>query len=84
MLGEQVEYARQEPVVVVASQAQAELLIATMRVHGIDAHAVLASAHPSLDWVQGVAVTVGEREAALARELLRHLGHEPVPPPPSG
>jgi hypothetical protein len=84
MLGEQIEHARQEPVVVVASQAQAELLIATMRVHEIDAHAVLASAYPSLDWVRGVVITVGEWEAALARELLWDLGHEPVPPPPPG
>jgi hypothetical protein len=47
----------------------------------VEAHAVMASAYPSLDWVSGVVVTVAEREAAFARELLTDLGHDPVPPP---
>jgi hypothetical protein len=80
MVGEQVQHARQEPVVVVASQAEADLLLVTMRVHGIEAHAVMASAYPSLDWVHGVVLTVAERESPSARELLRDLGHEPVAP----
>jgi hypothetical protein len=81
VVGEQIQHARQEPVVVVASQAEADLLLATMRVHDVEAHAVMASAYPSLDWVSGVVVTVAEREAAFARELLTDLGHDPVPPP---
>ena len=81
MVGEQVQHARQEPVVVVASQAQADLLLATLRVHDIEAHAVMASAYPSLDWVHGVVLTAEERTAALAREVLADLGHEPVPAP---
>jgi hypothetical protein len=80
VVGEQVQHARQEAVVVVASQAEADLLMATLRVHGIEAHAVMASAYPSLDWVHGVVLTVAEREAPPARDLLRHLGHEPMPP----
>lgn len=78
MVGEQIQYASQEPVVVVANQAQAQLLLATLRVHDIEAHAVAASAFPSLDWAQGVAVTVAAAERALAIELLRELGHEPL------
>jgi hypothetical protein len=75
---EQVERQAQTPVVVVGSQAAADLLVATLQVHEIDAQATLASVYPSLDWVEGVAVTVAGADLELARQLLRDLGHEPL------
>lgn len=75
---EQVQRQQQEPVIVVSSQGTADLLVATLRVHGIEATTTMASAIPSLDWVHGVAVTVADADAETARELLRELGHEPL------
>jgi hypothetical protein len=67
------------PVVAVPSHGSADLLVTTLRVHGIDAHAAPASVYPSLDWVEGVAVAVAAADADEARALLRSLGHEPLP-----
>jgi hypothetical protein len=77
---EQVQRQQQEPVIVASSQGTADLLAATLRVNGIEAMTTIASAIPSLDWVEGVAVTVTDADAELARELLRDLGHEPLGP----
>jgi hypothetical protein len=77
---EQVQRQHQQPVAVVASHGAADLLVATLRVNGIEATATMASVYPSLDWVEGVAVTVADADAELARELLRDLGHDPVAP----
>lgn len=77
---EQVERQEQAPVAVVASQATADLLVAACKVHGVDASTMIASAIPSLDWVQGFAVLVPAEDAAFARELLADLGHEPIEP----
>jgi hypothetical protein len=77
---EQVQHEQRRPVVVVGSQGSADLLVATFRVHGIEAVATPASVYPSLDWVEGTAVAVADADAARARELVRDLGHDPVEP----
>lgn len=75
---EQVQRQEQEPVVVVGTHSSADLLAATLRVHGIEATTAMASVYPSLDWVEGIAVTVAAADAVEARDLLRELGHEPL------
>lgn len=75
---EQVQRQEQQPVVAVATQSSADLLAATLRVHGIEAVTTMASVYPSLDWVEGIVVTVADADAAEARDLLRELGHEPL------
>lgn len=78
---EQVQYQQQGPVAVVSSQAAAELLVATLQVHGISAWTQLASVYPSIDWVEGISVAVAVGDLELARELVVSLGHDPLPPP---
>jgi hypothetical protein len=78
---EQVQREQRQPVVVVGSQGSADLLVATMRVHGIEAVATPASVYPSIDWVEGTAVAVADADAQRARELLRDLGHDPIAAP---
>jgi len=77
---EQVQRQEQAPVAVVQSQATADLLVAACRVHGIEASTYMASAIPSIDWVQGFAVLVADADAEDARRLLRELGHTPFDP----
>jgi hypothetical protein len=77
---EQIEHRQLAPVAVV-SDVQAELLVITLRVHGIDASAPSVSVFPSLDWAEGRAISVRAEQAAEAAELLRGLGHEPLPGP---
>ena len=81
---EQVQRQEQAPVVVVATQSEADLLVATFQVHGLNGLAIMASAIPSLDWLEGFAVQVPAEEEQRARELLRELGHEPLAPPADG
>lgn len=75
---EQVEHREVVPVAIV-SDAQADLLVTTLRVHGIEATAPSTSAFPSLDWAEGRAISVRVEAAAEAAELLRGLGHETLP-----
>lgn len=75
---EQVEQREVAPVAVV-SDAQADLLVTTLRVHGIEATAPMAAAFPSLDWAEGRAISVRVEDVAVAAELLRELGHVPLP-----
>ncbi len=75
---EQVAHQQQQPVVAVTTHAGADLLVATLGVHGIDAATAMPSVYPSLDWVEGIIVTVAEDDALDARQLLRELGHEPL------
>lgn len=76
---EQVQRQQQEPVAIVQSQATADLLVAACRVHGIEASTLMASAIPSIDWVEGFAVLVADADAEEARRLLDELGHPPLP-----
>jgi hypothetical protein len=77
---EQVQRAEVAPVAVVGSAAQAQLLATTLGVEGIDAHVITAAAYPSLDWVEGVAITVALDQHAEAATILAELGHGPLPP----
>ncbi|TVR36031.1 MAG: hypothetical protein EA388_05480 [Nitriliruptor sp.] len=81
---EQVQRQEQSPVVVVATQAEADLLVATFQVHGLHGMTIMASAIPSLDWLEGFAVQVPAEEEQRARMLLRELGHEPLAPDEPG
>lgn len=81
---EQVQRQEQSPVVVVATQAEADLLVATFQVHGLHGISIMASAIPSLDWLEGFAVQVSAAEEQRARTLLRELGHEPLAPDEPG
>jgi hypothetical protein len=76
---EQVEQREIAPVAVV-TDAQADLLVVTLRVHGIEATAPSVAAFPSLDWAEGRAISVRVEQVAEAAELLRSLGHEPLAP----
>ncbi|MFA9429285.1 hypothetical protein [Egicoccus sp. AB-alg2] len=76
---EQVQRQEHRPVVALGSQPAAELLVTTLRVHGIEAMTAPASVYPSIDWVEGHVVAVAEADLERARELLRDLGHEPLP-----
>jgi hypothetical protein len=78
---EQVQHQRHEPVAVVSSQAAADLLVATLQVNGITASTAMASVYPSLDWVDGLTVAVAVSDVARATELVRALGHDPLPRP---
>jgi predicted aminopeptidase len=78
---EQIERQELAPVVAVETQAEADLLVATLRVQGIEAYVAMPSAFPSLDWVDGFVLSVALEEEALVREVLRQLGHEPLDPP---
>lgn len=75
---EQVQHQEQQPVAAAATQGAADLLVATLRVHDIQATTAMASVYPSLDWVAGIAVTVADEDVDRARDLLRDLGHEPL------
>jgi hypothetical protein len=79
---EQVEVRHVTPVAVV-TPADADLLVTTLRVHGIEASAASAAAFPALDWAEGRAIVVRAEDAAAAAELLRGFGHEPLPDLPS-
>ncbi|MEX0835717.1 MAG: hypothetical protein WD010_06480, partial [Nitriliruptor sp.] len=75
---EQAQHREVAPVAVV-TDAQAELLVVTLGVHGIEATAPSVSAFPSLDWAEGRAISVRIDQVAAAAELLRGFGHEPLP-----
>jgi hypothetical protein len=77
---EQVQHQQQQPVAVVSSQGAADLLVATLQVNGIAASTGMASMYPSLDWVAGMTVAVAVADVERASELLRALGHDPLPP----
>jgi hypothetical protein len=51
----------------------------TLRVYGIDATSPSVSAFPSLDWAEGRAICVQLDQVAAAAEVLRGLGHRPLP-----
>jgi len=77
---EQVERQEQTPVAVASSHASAQLLAAALQVQDLDATTLMASAIPSLDWVEGYAVMVPAEDAELARTVLASLGHDPIEP----
>ena len=77
---EQVQRQQRAPWVETTTTGAADLLVATFRVHDLDAMTIMASAIPSIDWLEGFAVTVPAEDARRARDLVRELGHDPVGP----
>lgn len=71
---EQVTYQEQRPVAVAASEASAELVAATLSVHGVAAAvAVVDRAYPALNWVEGYQVVVTDVDEEMARRVLDDL-----------
>lgn len=74
-------YRDEQPSVVVATRstsASAEFVQMTLAAHGVSA--VMAArdlAHPSIDFVQGIDVSVRPQDEELARALLAAGGREP-------
>jgi hypothetical protein len=66
--------AQREVVAVMDSEVTAEFIAATLAAHGVSALAVECFGYPSVDFAQGVRVTVAVDQAAEAREVLRALG----------
>ena len=56
------------------SEVTAEFIATTLAAHGVSALAVECFGYPSVDFAQGVRVTVAVDEAEAAREVLRVLG----------
>jgi len=76
---EEPEREQQRVVVVAASAAQADLLVAALQAHGFPAAATITTVRLGHEWVEGHAVSVTAADEVLALALLRDLG---APPPP--
>ncbi len=71
---EQVTYQQQRAVAVAASEASADLVAATLSIHGVEAAtAAVDRAYPALNWVQGYQVVVAEADEEVARRVLDDL-----------
>ena len=88
---EQVTYQQQRPVAVAASEASADLVAATLSIHGVEAAtAAVDRAYPALTWVRGYQVVVAEADEDVARRVLADLasdtleGVDIAPEPPQG
>jgi phosphoglucomutase len=66
--------AHHQVVAVMRSEVSAEVVAATLAAHGIQAVSVECFGYPSVDFVQGVRVTVAQEQAHAARDVLRALG----------
>lgn len=56
------------------SQVTADFVATTLAAHGVNAVSVQCFGYPSVDFAQGVTVTVAIEQAGAAREVLRALG----------
>jgi hypothetical protein len=65
---------QREVVAVLQSQVSADFVATTLAAHGVTAISVHCFGYPSVDFVQGVRVTVAVGEAEAARSVLRALG----------
>jgi hypothetical protein len=75
---ERVQHVGQvEVVALVRSEVSAGFVAATLATHGIHSASVECFGYPSVDFVQGIRVTVTAEQAADAREVLRVLGGVP-------
>ncbi len=74
---EQVTYQEQRTVAVAASEASADLVAATLTIHGVAAAtAVVDRAYPALTWVHGYQVVVAEADEDVARRVLADLSSD--------
>lgn len=72
---ERVQHAEQREVVaVVRTQVSADFVAATLATHGVTAFAVECFGYPSVDFVQGIRVSVTAEQAGAARAVLGALG----------
>jgi hypothetical protein len=72
---EQIQHSEQREVVAVVQQElTADFVAATLAAHGIDAIGVECFGFPSVDFAQGIRVTVAVDQAEAARAVLRALG----------
>ena len=63
------------------STARAEFVQMTLAAHGISAVLTASSIYPSIDFVEGRAVSVQIENEGRAREILKTLGLDDEPPP---
>jgi hypothetical protein len=80
---QQREQERRIVVASVPTSSEADFLRISLAVRGIEAMVSPASVYPSVDFVQGLRITVRASDADDAREILALLGvDEPREPPP--
>jgi hypothetical protein len=74
---EQVTYQEQRAVAIAASEASADLVAATLSIHGVEAAtAAVDRAYPALNWVRGYQVVVAEADEDAARRVLADLASD--------
>lgn len=74
---EQATHQEQRAVAVAASEASAELVAATLSVHGVVAAvAAVDRAYPALNWVRGYQVVVAAADQDVARRVLTDLASD--------
>lgn len=74
---EQVAYQEQRAVAVAASETSAELVAATLAVHGVEATVASPDrAYPAVSWVEGYRVVVAAGDEERARDVLGALSGE--------
>jgi hypothetical protein len=74
---EQVTYQEQRAVAIAASEASADLVAATLSIHGVEAAtAAVDRAYPALSWVRGYQVVVAEADEGVARRVLADLASD--------
>jgi hypothetical protein len=71
---QQREQERRIMVASVPTSSEADFLRISLAVRGIDAMVSAASVYPSVDFVEGLRITVRASDADDAREILRSLG----------
>lgn len=77
MVFEPAAYQEQRAVALAASEASAELVAATLAVHGVPAAAAAVDrAYPALNWVHGYQVVVAAADEELARRVLADLSSD--------
>ena len=64
----------------VSTSAEADFLRISLAVRGIEAMVSPASVYPSIDFVEGLRITVRASDEDGAREILGLLGVDPVEP----
>jgi hypothetical protein len=80
---QQREQERRIVVASVPTSSEADFLRISLAVRGIEAMVSPASVYPSVDFVQGLRITVRASDADDAREILALLGvDQPREPPP--
>ena len=80
MSWQQREQERRVVVASVPTSSEADFLRISLAVRGIEAMVSPASVYPSIDFVEGLRITVRASDEDGAREILGLLGVDPVEP----